>query len=82
MQRIAYAYATSKRPEACISASAGPPPTRPAARLAACPQLAAPAAPAPVDPSQEFFVRVDNGEFVAGCQRFILSGCNQWEVSP
>jgi hypothetical protein len=28
----------------------------------------------------EYFVRVDNGEFALGCQRFISTGWNQWEV--
>ena len=28
----------------------------------------------------EYFVTIDNGEFVVGCQRFMLAGWNQWEV--
>lgn len=49
-----------------------PPPAQLPTALApaARPQLAAETA-APVDPSSEFFVRIEDGEFVAGCERFL-----------
>lgn len=28
----------------------------------------------------EFFIRIVDGEFVDGCDRFLLTGWNQWEV--
>lgn len=51
------------------------------ARPRSAPQLAA-TAPAPVDASQEFFVRIEDGEFVAGCQRFLLAGKLWWLGLP
>lgn len=51
-----------------------PPAARPTPRRSSplrVAQLAAEAA-APVDPSSEFFVRIQDGEFVAGCERFLL----------
>ncbi|PRW59651.1 nitrilase 2 isoform A [Chlorella sorokiniana] len=47
---------------------------------AAARKLAAEAAATPVDPNSEFFVRIEDGEFVTGCERFLLAGWNQWEV--
>ncbi|PSC76452.1 nitrilase 2 [Micractinium conductrix] len=31
-------------------------------------------------PGGEYFVRIENGEFVAGCERFVMSGWNSWEM--
>ncbi|GMH40074.1 hypothetical protein BSKO_07978 [Bryopsis sp. KO-2023] len=30
--------------------------------------------------SAEHFIRVENGQFVKGCEKFFISGWNQWEV--
>lgn len=37
-----------------------------------------PTAPAPVG-SSEYFVTIENGEFVVGCERFLMAGWNSWE---
>lgn len=48
----------------------------------ACLQLMAAPAAAPAAPGSqpEYFVTIDNGEFVVGCERFLVAGWNQWEV--